>query len=540
MAYISQVSSSASAPPRRSLFWVALAFFFAFSALWALASPIYSVPDENAHVAKTVAQLRGQVVGYEVPGVKHTVVDLPPGYLYSPGSVCFVYQPDVAASCAPAPGTEGSDWFNTWVGAYNPTYYYLVGWPSLGIDGAAGIYAMRLMSALVGSLFLAFAAQAALASMRARWVPLGIAFLASPMVVYFAGSVNPQGLEVAAAAALWVSLLRLLQTHGEHSPVTINRSYLWVIVALSAAVVANVRALGPLWIVVIIGSCLIISGWDSTKRLFTTGRSYLYIAFVAVAGLFSLGWTLIGGSLSHQAGESDAPLVGASFLRGFAYMLRMTPANLEQASGFFGWLDTPLPSQAYGLFYIAIALLVIPALIATGRRGGAKVGFVVLLAIFVPALVQGYSIGQTGAIWQGRYGLFLYIAIALVAAMVLSSAAGSRLHFLSVRMTIVVVGLLSAFGIGAFALVLRRYVVGNATPITQMISNPQWQPPLGWPVLVALMVVTWLAFAAWLVWRAVIASRIDPVLDLTTPATPPLAAEPLAADAPARPATAER
>ena len=36
--------------------------------LWSLASPVFSVPDENAHAVKAIAQLRGQVIGYTVPG----------------------------------------------------------------------------------------------------------------------------------------------------------------------------------------------------------------------------------------------------------------------------------------------------------------------------------------------------------------------------------------------------------------------------------------------------------------------------------------
>ena len=544
----SQTTPQAVSPRAfRGTFWIALLFFASLSSLWALSGPVFAIADESAHATKAIAQWQGQVIGYEVPGIRHTVVDLPPEDSYSSNIICFVYHPERPANCGVELGDEGTNWFNTWVGAYNPTYYFLAGWPSAVFDGSAGIYAMRIASALVGAVFLAWATQAAMAATRARWMPIGIAVLASPMIVYYTGSVNPQGLEVAAAASLWMGLLRLLQTWREPGAVLLSRTYLWVIVGISAAVVANVRALGPLWVVVIIGSCLLLSGRPAVRAMFSTGRSYWAIGAVAVAGLFSVWWTLFGGSLSHQADKSDAPLVGAGFLRGFAVMLRRTPEFIQQSAGYFGWFDAPLPLQAYVGFFVAFALLVIPALVGTTRRGAFAVAFLMIVAVFVPALVQGYSVGQTGIIWQGRYGLFLYIAIALVASMVLSSAAGSRLHYLSVRMTVVVVGLLSAFGIGAFVLVLRRYVVGNATPITQMFSNPQWQPPLGWPVLVALMVATWLAFASWLVWRAVVAARADPVAEprasadrVSDPATVPGSPADALADAAERPVTPER
>jgi len=55
--------------------------------------------------------------------------------------------------------------------------------------------------------------------------------------------------------------------------------------------------------------------------------------------------------------------------------------------------------------------------------------------------------------------------------------------------------------------VLRRYVVGADTPITQMITAPQWQPPLGWQVLVALFVLLSGAFFGWAVRLALVARR---------------------------------
>ena len=170
----------------RSVFWVAFLIFAALATVWSLASPIFSVPDENAHALKAVAQVRGQVIGYQVEGVKHTVVDLPAEYSYTPQTVCFAYVPTQPANCGVELGDAGgTNWFSTWVGAYNPLYYYAVGWPSLILDGSAGIYGMRIVSGLLAATFVAWAYQAALSGRRSRWMPLGLAFAAAPMVVYF-------------------------------------------------------------------------------------------------------------------------------------------------------------------------------------------------------------------------------------------------------------------------------------------------------------------------------------------------------------------
>ncbi len=487
--------------------WSVLGITFGASALlstlWALASPIYSVPDENAHVAKAVSQAHGQLIGDTVTGIEFIVVQLPDEYAYSPQSVCFVRNAHLPADCASEPGAAGgTDWFNTWVGSYNPIYYYLVGWPSLIFGGSTGIYAMRIVSALLSAIFLGWAYQAGLAARSARWMPLGLAFLVSPMIVYFAGSVNPQGLEITSAAALWMGLLRLLQTWGSPGEVLLKRWYLWVIVIVSAAMLANARATGPLWVVVVVGLCLLVSGWKPTKALFTTPNSYMWMAVLAVAGLFSVGWTLSSGSLSGQAEGSDAPLVHAGFFQGFWYMIRQLPAFAQQAAGFFGWFDTPLPAFAYPLFYVAFSMLTLLALTATGRREWRVLLAIIAAAALVPAFVQGYSVGQTGIIWQGRYGLFLYIGIALVAAWLLSGPAGGRVAFLSLRLTSVLVPILAVYGIAAFVLVLRRYVVGLDRPITAMLSDPEWQPPLGWIPLTAVFAGTMVCFAVWMLRRA--------------------------------------
>jgi hypothetical protein len=483
--------SPASEPERtrrspRSAAWF-LAPFAVFSLLgllWALGSPVFSVPDENAHATKAIAQVRGQVVGYTLPGVRHIIVDLPPGYQYSPEMLCFTTHSETPASCAPALGDPGGqDWFNTWVGAYNPVYYTLVGWPSLLFDGNASVYAMRVASVLLGAALLAWAFQAAVLGRRAGWMPLGVAFVAAPMSLYLVGAVNPNGAELAAAVAIWVGVLRLLETFRPASEQPLlSRTWLWGGVTVAGVVLVNARALGPLWLVIIVGACFLASGWAPVKALFTTGASYAWLAIIAAGGVFSVGWTLTGGSLSGQADAADAPLVGGTFLQGFLHTIRGTNDYMHQAIGFFGWMDAPLPVWAYWFFIAAFAVLVVLAATATRRRSVLVLVAVVFAAIVVPALVQGASVNQTGIIWQGRYALFLYLGITIVAGWLLSRDA-ARIDFLAPRITWVGASLIGAYGVIAYALVMVRYVIGGEASLGEMVSAPQWQPPLGWPAL---------------------------------------------------------
>lgn len=475
-------------PRRSSLAWYLgpFAVFAALGILWALASPIFSVPDENAHATKAIAQVRGQVIGDTVPGVRHIVVDLPSGYEYSEEILCFKWHPERSASCDAELGDSGGqDWFNTWVGAYNPVYYAMVGWPSLFFDGSAGVYAMRFASALLCAALLAWAFHSAVLGPRARWLPFGVAFVAAPMNVYLMGSVNPNGAELASAVALWVGVLRLFESHRMPSVgSSLSRTWLWAGVSVAAVVLVNARALGPLWLVIIVAACAAVAGWQQVKALFSTPTSYWWLGAIAVGGLFSVGWTLWGGSLSGQAEASDAPLVGAGFTQGVLYVLRSTGDYLQQAVGIFGWLDTALPAWSYWPIVAAFAVLVVLGVTAVPRRGVLVLVSVMAATVIVPALVQGYSVSQTGIIWQGRYVLFLSLGVMIVASWFLSHEA-PRAEFLSRRVSWVGAALIAAYGVIAFALVLVRYVIGGAAPLESMLTSPQWQPPLGWAALTA-------------------------------------------------------
>lgn len=507
--------------PSAGMFWLPFAVFALLGILWSLASPVFSVPDENAHAVKAIAQVRGQVVGYTLPDVKHIVVDLPDGYEYHPHMMCFATHPDIPASCGVELGNpDGQDWFNTWVGAYNPVYYYLVGWPSLLFDGNASIYAMRIASALLGATLLAWAFQVGAAGARSRWMPLGVAFAAAPMCMYLIGAVNPNGAELAAAVAVWAGVLRLLETFRE--PVerpALSRTWLWAGVTMASIILVTARALGPLWLVVLVALCFLVSGWQPVRRLFSTASSYWWLAIIAAGGLFSIGWTLSGGSLSNQAEASDAPLVNGTFLQGFWYMMRTTPDFLQQAIGYFGWFDAPLPVWTYWLFIAAFAVVVLLAFIATRRRSVLALATVMLAALLVPAFVQGYSVNQTGIIWQGRYGLFLYLGIIIVAAWLLGRDAPAVGH-LAPRAAWVGSSLLAAYGVLAFCLVLVRYVIGGQSPLGQMISDPQWQPPLGWPVLAAAYAVGSLALVALVGGTSQVVARREQDHDVDANATP--------------------
>jgi len=482
----------------------------ALSALWSLASPILSGPDETAHAMKAIAQVRGEIAGHVETGAKYPVVDLPNSFSYRAQIICFAAHPDITADCGAELGDRGGrDSFATWVTGYNPIYYYVVGWPSLIFGGSAGVITMRLVSGLLSAALLAWAFTAGMASVRSRWMPASLLFLAAPMVVYMGGMVNPQGLEISSAAALWIGLIRLFTHHlvpaADRS--MMSRRQLWIMVVITASMLSCARSLGPLWLVIVVALSVVVVGWSAAKRVLWTPRSYLPIGVIAVASLFSIVWTLSTGTLSGQAGVSDVPLVGGTFLQGAWNTFRLTSSYFQQAAGVFGWLDTWLPGSLYAFFYLAFGLVVALAATTTGQRGARTMIVMLGTAFLVPILVQGYAVHQTGIIWQGRYAIFLYLAIPLVGGWLLSNAPSPRVDFLSVRITVIVASLLAIFSVMAFFVALHRYIAGAHAPLFAILHANGWQPPLGWISLLLLFAVVAALWSAWVVRVAVLAVR---------------------------------
>ena len=161
---------------------------------------------------------------------------------------CYAFAPAQSANCL-REIPDGSDLrpADTSAGLYNPTYYVLVGWPSLlTSDTSLAVIGMRVAGALLVTFFLA-AGFAALYRLRpSRATAFGLAAAVTPMVLFLAAAVNPNGLEIATGFALISSLLLVL------GPEPLARRWPWLLLAGAAGVLlAQSRGLSPLWMAVI-------------------------------------------------------------------------------------------------------------------------------------------------------------------------------------------------------------------------------------------------------------------------------------------------
>jgi len=480
-------------------FAVALVGLSLISTAWALSTPLAASPDEPAHIIKAASVVRGELVGSPtaIPGTRRVMV--PKGLSEAGSWTCFAFQPQVSADCiGKVSNGDSLRPATTSAGLYNPLYYSLVGLPSLtNFSTPTVVFLMRIFSGIITSAFLAVSFVLLRKSMGG--VLSGVVFFVAvtPMVLFLSGSVNPNSLEVGAAIAL-VSGLLLLVSAAENS----RKLPVLVVIGVSGVVLANTRGVSPLWIAEIAIGVLIYTPWRTLVDLlrWKSVRATLAVLILGVA--VGSTWTLSTGSLNSMGTFTGAGTT--SPLRGFYEMLVNRTFD-SGVVGVFGWLDTPVPNFVYflwgglifGIFLLALSF----------GRGRRRLAFVFALAALLlsPPIVQALSVEHSGYIWQGRYTLAIYAAAVVFAG---AAAARQSLHARPtpppVRTLVVVLSGLIFLAQGAsFAAAINRYS-GHATQsVLGFLDDPQWSPPGGallWIAVFAagllLLITLWVSSAA--------------------------------------------
>ncbi len=452
----------------------------AASSLW---HPLYSGPDEPAHVIRSVAVARGQFRYREVtpvPGLPSSQVQVPRLFadsIYTPQ--CYIFQPHVPASCAPLP--QGRDVVTglTYAGRYPPLYYLVVGLPSRLWQSNAGVYAMRLVSGGICSLFLAQALVIAL-RFRRRLLAAGVAIATTPAVIYLAGLVNPSGPEIAAAVCLWTALAAV----GLTRDLTWRGPLRWV--ALSGVAVAATRPSGPLWLAVA-ALVTVMSGLLSPVRpLLRSGAVRAATAVVVGAAGATVAWVVAVGGL----GLIGVPLTGSEPV--WKLSLEKTGGRLQQMVAYYGWLDTPAPLAVYVIWGLLAGAALALAVRRWRRRQWFSVVSLLLGVLIVPVAFELLEAPDIGLFWQGRYTLPLAAGVPILGA---ALATGARPPpswagpFSAATAVLVPAGHVIAVGWG-----IRRFAVGTSGPLNYF-ADPAWSPPLPHWFLAATLVAGTAAIA---------------------------------------------
>ncbi|MCS5716600.1 DUF2142 domain-containing protein [Herbiconiux sp. CPCC 205763] len=503
------VAAPAEAPvARRRTVWSSLLLPWLLLAilgsLWALATPIGGSPDEPAHVVKAASVVRGELLPttmIERGGVLH----VPEAFAFEYSQGCFAFFADTPASCAPPLVGNPAEVVETYSAAslYNPLYYWLVGWPSLALPDISGIYAMRIVSAVLTSFFLAVCFWV-IGSWRSRRVPtIGVLIGITPIVTYLMGTVNPNALEFTAGLALFAGMLSIVLHPNERL-----LGGRLALVVISAALVSNTRGISPLWVAVLLVLPLLLLTGRQLGALLKRPGVIVSILLIAITALVSGWWTLSSNSLGTgpNTGPEVVPTnsgVGLSPVEGFFGLIGDFYGQLRQMVGILGWLDTTLHPVVYYVAYAMFAVLVLGVVIFVRGR---KLVFVIAMGLaffFLPPLVQAAYVTKGGFIWQGRYTLILLMTLLL--GMAACIAASDRfLRWRRSTVPLLIVAILVAAGwtyttAYAFATTMRRMASGYQTDWPAMLEPGAWVPPLGAFPLIGLFALAAAGFAAYVV-----------------------------------------
>lgn len=493
-----QADARTRTPRRRALprRWVVLlaawAALFVICTAWALATPVSGSPDESSHIVKAAATARGMLHGTPFsPGVESFI--LPGDVGDTDGELtCFAFRPDLSAACAPSLSSRSAEPVEalSGVGSYNPLYYALVGWPSLFISGLPMVIAMRLMSALLSSFFLAVIISSAAQLTRLRAVVIAaVAVAFTPMVCYLGGVVNPNGLEIATVGAI-TALGWLLASRQPD----VSRREITVLLVLAIVLAANLRATSPIFILVALVPALIALGWSGTREFFSKRFTLIAAGIALLAVIAGATWSLLIGLKAGFIPSSEAQRDGV--IRAFVNTLDRSEMYFRQLVGDFGWLDTGLSPWFYPLWAALVGVVVILALGVARRRMLVALAIPVLAYLLGPAILQAPTVATYGYIWQGRYSLPLLLSLVVAAGFLLARTLPRSAVQPTRRLGTAAWALAVVLGTTAFYSALRRFVTGTVASGSAMFTGEGWAPPLPWPVLVAVFVVGSAALAA--------------------------------------------
>jgi hypothetical protein len=477
-----------SPSPGRWTSWPVLIALFAVAGLaWTLMTPPMGVPDEPAYAVHAVALWSGQVessptptdaTARAVPGGNNRWYRLPEVWYEGYLAPCFAFKAAQAASCSTFSSSSGStdivDVPDTLSYRVQPLWPALVGWAGRLAPGATGVYAMRLISALIGSVLLAAAVRALAAAISPRLAVVGVLAAVTPTAYFIMASVNPNGIEIAAGVSTWAHALALGRRPARSSaPPT---SFL-VGLAVSAGVLAFSRPLSPAFLAFILVVAGIVAVPGRLGDLWADRRARITGAIVGVE--LGLASAIIGVSeRSAGGGDPNQPLISVS------RALR----HLTEAIATFGWLDTPMRILDLP-WLIGLATLGIIALVC--GRGRTRAGLLLVAGASASTMTLNSIPGAGG--WQGRYALPLFVGVALVAIVGVSERQPGQLE--SSRWLVPTAGVLFVLAdVVGFYRALQRFALGLPASVKANLFAATWQPPGG--VIVPLVLMAGFAVAA--------------------------------------------
>lgn len=452
-----------------------------------MAAPYDGTPDEARHVYRAVGVVTDGPFARE--GRWHTV----PRSLIRTN--CFQFKGAQPASCSVEPGGDRApEPTVALAGRYNPVYYALVGVPLRLWPNWQGILRARLLSGLFVAAMLAAAMHSATRWSRSDFMGAAVLVATTPITLHLAGAVNPNGLEIAAGTAFFAALIPIL-LESDAPP---RRAQLWV-VGISGALLAILRAFGPLWIAIGLGVLMVPPFKVQLRRVLNQRSLRLCLGLVFLAVVAGIGWTLLA-----KTGVPDQVTIpdGYTPMKAFRYEIANRLGGIAQEMvGVLSWLDTGLPAWFYLAWWSFLGLFALAAVIFGQNIDRWRIGVLFFASFAIPGTLDTAFVRTYGLPSQGRYMLPIAVGIPLIAAYALSARNIFPAAKAGAVMRAVVVACLP-LQLFALGFTMVRWQSGIPSAMKAVTGNPfigKWHPPMGsvLPLVLALAGAIVLGVAAW-------------------------------------------
>jgi uncharacterized membrane protein HdeD (DUF308 family) len=381
---------------------------------WAVAVPPFRGLDEHDHAYKAAAVALGDWSAAHPPsahGIGEMMV-VPRDIVEAAGPVCESLPYTHEENCTPgragaAPGTVE---VASTAARYNPVFYFVIGTPARLFTGSDALYAMRATSALLCALLLALAFAACRPWSSSRWPATSILLAATPVLMYSNAVAAPNGIELCAALLVWSALLGFAR--GPDDAVFLRRCL--VLATIGAVPLATVRSLGPLWLLLILAVCAVLTPPErrAALRRSTTARVCAAVAALSVGA--GAGWTL-------RAGTNEVTPIGDPFTGLGVALPRQFVLWFFQSVGAFPARNEPAPLLTYAIVFAAWGVLAVLGWRLATRRQRLALAIVFVVSALIPLAVTIRSYHDAGPLWQGRYGYPFALGFLLICGQVLAA-----------------------------------------------------------------------------------------------------------------------
>ncbi len=326
-----------------------------------------------------------------------------------------------------------------------PPYYAIVGLPTLVWLGLDVGYVMRLVSALIGAALLAGALQSAIESGRRIHV-LGVVAATTPIVWFLVATVNPNGLEIAAAICLWSSCFAAA-TQARLSTGVVVRC------GVSLTVLVMSRGISPVYGLMALAAAAAMASPERRSEVIGRRDVRRWLVLAAAGTAVTGAWVAIAG-FSHNVHRDGQDAWEA---------LRLSGLYLQQSVG--DWLDLNVSLPYAVAMYAVVVVPLVAVSIAKSRARDRKAVLVLLtIALVLPLTSDIYNLPPIASAWQGRYGMPMVTGVVIAAAFACQQE-------VSVRLWQAVLAALSLTEIAAFSVFARHWDFSGGRTLAVIALN---------------------------------------------------------------------